>query len=455
MSTLAVAVLAAGKGTRMRNPLPKVLHPLAGAPLLAHVLARVAALRPTVTVLVVGADGGAVATEARRWLPELRVAVQDPPLGTGHAVSVALAELPAAGTLLVVYGDTPFLRRETLADLVAERERTGGAVTVLGIEPEDRTGYGRLRLDADGRLEAIVEERHASRELLERAPCNSGVMAVDLAVARELVPALPLRREKGEVYLTDLVAEARRRGLACSWLRGAAEEGLGVNSQAELAALEARFQARARAEAMDRGVVLTAPDTVHFAWDTELEPGVRVEPYVVFGGGVRAGSGAVIRSFSHLEGVHLAAGAVVGPFARLRPGTRVGEGARIGNFVEVKNATLGPGAKANHLSYLGDAEIGAGANVGAGTITCNYDGFAKHRTVIGEGAFVGSNTALVAPVEIGARAIVGAGSTVTRPVPEEAVVVARARERVLENRAPELRERFGRRKERGARPKGT
>jgi bifunctional UDP-N-acetylglucosamine pyrophosphorylase/glucosamine-1-phosphate N-acetyltransferase len=455
MTSLAVAVLAAGRGTRMKNALPKVLHPLGGAPLIAHVLRTVAGLAPHRIVLVVAADGDAVTAAARRVVPEVRVAIQDPPLGTGHAVLQALPELPAEGTLLVVYGDTPLLRPETLTALAAAREREGAAVAVLGISPEDRTGYGRLRLDRAGRLVAIVEERHADAELLRDAPCNSGVMALDLAVAGELLAALPLRPEKGEYYLTDIVALARRRGLVCTWLPGAAEEGIGVNSQAELAALEARFQARARARALDAGVVLTSPETVHFAFDTDLAPGVQVEPYVVFGPGVRAEAGAVVRSFSHLEGVHLAAGAVVGPFARLRPGTRVGEGARIGNFVEVKNTVLGPGAKANHLTYLGDAEVGPGANIGAGTITCNYDGFGKYRTRIGEGAFIGSNTALVAPVEIGDGAIVGAGSTVTTDVPGQAVVVARARERILEDRARELRERFRRRKEQGSRRGGT
>lgn len=455
MKPLAVAVLAAGRGTRMKNALPKVLHPLGGAPLLAHVLRTVTALAPRRLVLVVSADSEAVVAAARAIVPELRVAVQDPPLGTGHAVLQALPELPAEGTLLIVYGDTPLLRTETLVALVAARERDGAAVTVLGIEPEDRTGYGRLQLDAAGRLLAIVEERHADPELLRHAPCNAGVMALDRAVAGPLLSDLPLRPEKGEYYLTDIVALAHQRGLACSWIRGDAEEGLGVNSQAELAALEARFQARARARALDSGVIMPSPETVHFAFDTELAAGVQVEPYVVFGPGVRAEAGAVVRSFSHLEGVHLAAGAVIGPFARLRPGTRIGAGARIGNFVETKNAVLGPGAKANHLTYLGDAEVGAGANIGAGTITCNYDGFGKYRTRIGEGAFIGSNTALVAPVEIGQGAIVGAGSTVTKDVPDQAVVVARARESIYPGRAAELRARLRRRKEERSRSSGT
>lgn len=447
MKPLAVAVLAAGRGTRMKNALPKVLHPLGGAPLLAHVLRTVTALAPCRIVLVVAADSEAVVAVAQSIVPELRVVVQDPPLGTGHAVLQALPELPAEGTLLIVYGDTPLLRAETLTRLVAARERDGATVTVLGIEPEDRTGYGRLKLDAIGRLVAIVEERHADPELLRDAPCNAGVMALDCAVAHSLLAELPLRPEKGEYYLTDIVALAHQRGLVCSWLRADAEEGLGVNSQAELAALEARFQARARARALDLGVIMPSPETVHFAFDTELAPGVRIEPYVVFGPGVQVEAGAVVRSFSHLEGVHLAAGAEVGPFARLRPGTRIGAGARIGNFVETKNAVVGPGAKANHLTYLGDAEVGAGANIGAGTITCNYDGFGKYRTRIGERAFIGSNTALVAPVEIGDGAIVGAGSTVTKDVPGEAVVVARARECIHPGRARELRARLRRRKE--------
>lgn len=455
MAAIAVAVLAAGRGTRMRNALPKVLHPLAGAPLLAHVLRSVSRLAPARTVLVVAADGQAVSETARRILPGITVVVQDPPLGTGDAVRRALPELPEAGTLLVVYGDTPLLRPETLQALVLSRERSGAAVAVLGIEPEDRSGYGRLRVDAQGGLLAIVEEREADATLLAAAPCNAGVMALDLACARELLEQLPRHRDKGEYYLTDMVALARRLGRSCIWIRGATEEGLGVNSQAELAALEARFQARARASALDRGVVMPAPETVFFAFDTELEAGVRVEPYVVFGPGVRAEAGAVIRSFSHLEGAYLEAGAEVGPFARLRPGTRVGAGARIGNFVETKNARLGRGAKANHLTYLGDAEVGARANIGAGTITCNFDGFGKYETRIGEDAFIGSHTALVAPVTVGAGAIVGAGSTITVDVPAEAVAVARARERILEHRAPELRERFRRRKREGSRADGS
>jgi bifunctional UDP-N-acetylglucosamine pyrophosphorylase / glucosamine-1-phosphate N-acetyltransferase len=444
---LSVTVLAAGRGTRMRNPLPKVLHPLAGRTLIGHVLEAARALAPERTVVVLAPGMDEVAAEARRSPLRPAVAIQEPQLGTGHALTAALPALPAEGTVLVLYGDTPLIRPETLARLVAAREEADAAVAVLGMRPPDPAGYGRLRQEGDDLVE-IVEERHADPELRRDGVSNSGVMALDAARLRELLGAVPLRPEKNEHYLTDVVALAARRGWPCRTVEGPWEEGVGVNSQAQLADAMRLLQIRLRGRALEAGVIMPAPETVYLAADTDLAPGAVVEPYVVFGPGVRVGAGAVVHAFSHLEGATVAAGAGVGPFARLRPGTEVGEGARVGNFVEAKNATLRAGAKANHLTYLGDATVGEGANVGAGTITCNYDGFAKHRTEIGAGAFVGSNTALVAPVSVGAGAVVGAGSTITADVPADALAVARGQQATREGYAPRLRDRLRQRKQR-------
>jgi bifunctional UDP-N-acetylglucosamine pyrophosphorylase / glucosamine-1-phosphate N-acetyltransferase len=443
---LSVTVLAAGKGTRMRNPLPKVLHPLAGRTLIGHVLHAAAELAPShsVVVLAPGMDG--VAAEVRRSRLQPRVAVQEPQLGTGHALQSALPELPREGTILVLYGDTPLIRAETLRALVAAREDVGAAVAVLGMRPPDPAGYGRLRFAGQDLVE-IVEERHAEPELKRSGISNSGVMAVDAARLPALLEAVPLRPEKGEYYLTDAVGLAVARGWACLAIEGPAEEGLGVNSQAQLAEVGQIVQRRLRERALAQGVIMPAPETVFLAADTEIGPGALIEPHVVFGPGVRVGPEAVIHAFSHLEKAVVAKGAEIGPFARLRPGSEIGEGAKIGNFVETKNTRLAPGAKANHLTYLGDTVVGAKANIGAGTITCNYDGFGKYPTQIGAGAFIGSNTALVAPVTIGAEAIVAAGSVVTRDVPDDGFAVARARQETREQRAGWLRERFRRRKQ--------
>ncbi len=430
----------------MRNARPKVLHPLGGRPLLDHVLATARALQPAAMAVVLDPRSQEVAAHLRRICPKAGIVWQDPPAGTGDAVRQALPVLGDAATLLVLYGDTPLLRPQTLHALRACRAERDAAAVVLAFRPQYPEGYGRLRLDAAGRLLEIVEERHAEPELLASAACNSGVMLLDLARAREPLAALPLRPEKGEYYLTDIIAALVAGGHPCAVVEAAPEEALGVNSQQELARLERIFQERRRRALLQAGVIMPAPETVFLAFDTEIAAGAMIEPHVVFGPGVRIGEGAVVRSFSHLEGAVVAAGAMVGPFARLRPGSRIGEGARVGNFVETKNLDLGAGAKANHLAYLGDATVGAGANIGAGTITCNYDGFAKHRTEIGAGAFIGSNSALVAPLRIGAEAIVGAGSTITRDVPARAVAVARGSQQVKPERAPELRQRFARRR---------
>ena len=439
---LCVTVLAAGKGTRMRNALAKVLHPLAGRPLIEHVLRTAGELGPARAVVVLAPGMDDVAAAVARAAPAAKVVVQEPQLGTGHALRCARAELPErGGTVLVLFGDTPLLTAATLRALVAAREAADAAVAVLGIRPADPTGYGRLRVEGGGRLVGIVEDRHADAALKAEAPCNAGVMAFDAARLGALLDGLALRPGQDECYLTDAVALAAARGWACVAVAGAAEEGMGVNSQAQLAEAAAILQRRLRARALAAGAVMPAPETVQLAADTEIGPGAVVEPYVVFGPGVKVGAGAVVRSFCHLERAVLAPRAEIGPFARLRPGSEIGEGAKVGNFVETKNTRLAPGAKANHLSYLGDAEVGAKANVGAGTITCNYDGFRKHPTRIGAGAFVGSNTALIAPVAVGDAAIVAAGSVVTRDVPGDALAIARPAQENRPGAAGRLRER--------------
>ena len=444
-SALCVTVLAAGKGTRMRNPLAKVLHPLAGRSLIEHVLANVAELSPERTVLVLADGMEEVAAVARRAPDTPTIVIQEPQLGTGHALQAALPALPTVGTVLVVYGDTPLLAASTLARLVAAREVAGAAVAVLGMRPSEPEGYGRLQVE-EGRLVAIVEERDADPVLRREAACNSGVMAFDATRLAELLAGLTLHQDKGEYYLTDTVALAVARGWACVAIEGPAEEGLGVNSQQQLASARELLQRRLRARLMDQGAILHAPDTLQLCVDAEVAPGAVIEPYVIMGPGVRIGAGAVIRGFSHLEGATVGEGAEIGPFARLRRGTVVEAGARVGNFVETKNTRLEAGAKANHLSYLGDTVVGAAANVGAGTISCNYDGFTKSATRIGAGAFIGSNTALVAPVTVGERAIVAAGSTVTADVPADGFAVARARQTTREHGAERVRERLRARK---------
>jgi bifunctional UDP-N-acetylglucosamine pyrophosphorylase/glucosamine-1-phosphate N-acetyltransferase len=444
---LCVTVLAAGKGTRMCNPLPKVLHPLAGRTLLEHVLAHAAELAPARTVLVLAQGMDEVAAVAARSPAAPEVLIQEPQLGTGHALKVAQPALPREGTVLVVFGDTPLLGAATMRRLVEVREARDAAVAVLGMRPADAAGYGRLAIEG-GRLTAIVEDHEASDALKNHALCNSGVMAFAADRLPALLAALTVRREKGEYYLTDTVADAVARGWPCVAVEGPAEEGLGVNSQEQLAQARELLQRELRRRQLEAGVILEAPDTLQLCADTEIGPGAVIEPYVVLGPGVRIGAGARIHSFSYLERSTVAEGAEIGPFARLRPGSDVGARAKVGNFVETKNTRIEPGAKASHLSYLGDTTVGAGANIGAGTITCNYDGFGKYPTRIGAGAFIGSNTALVAPVSVGAGAIVAAGSTITHDVPDDGFAVARARQDTHERRAELLRERL-RRKKRG------
>jgi len=445
-SNLAVVVLAAGLGTRMRSRRPKVLHEVAGRPLIGHAVASLAHLAPAKTVLVIGPGMQAVAEAARAAAPKLALtsAVQRDRRGTGHAVLQAKAALSGfRGDVLIVVGDAPLIRPQTLKQLVSAR-RDGAAVAVLAMDLRDPADYGRMVTGPDDSLERIVEARDATD--VERAItlCNGGIIAADSGVLFELLARVRPDNAKREYYLTDIVSLARAAGRRCTWTEAPAEELIAVNTRAELAAAEAAMQARLRADAMANGATLIDPASVWFCHDTVLGQDVTVGPGVVFGPGVRVADGAEIRAFCHLEGVRIGPGAVVGPFARLRPGAEIGAEAHVGNFVEVKNARLGAGAKANHLAYIGDARVGAGANIGAGTITCNYDGVAKHETAIGEGAFIGSNSTLIAPLRVGARAVVAGGSTITENVPADALVFGRARQAMKKGGARVLRARLKR-----------
>lgn len=437
----AAVILAAGHGTRMRSTKPKVLHAIAGRPMLAWSIALAQASGAERVVVVHAKDAEAVAAEAAQ--AGCATAVQHPPQGTGDAVKAAAEALASFdGPAVVLFADTPLISPETIERVFAALEG-GASVAVLGFEPEEPGAYGRLVLAADGGLDRIVEAKDASPDERAVRLCNSGVLAADARLLFELLGEVTNDNASGEYYLTDVVALARKRGLPAAAVRAEEDEVMGVNSRAHLAAAEAAFQARRRAELMEAGVTLRAPETVFFAHDTEIAADVEIAPNVVFGPGTRVETGARIEAFSHIEGATVRAGATVGPFARLRPGADVGEKAKVGNFVELKKATLGAGAKASHLTYLGDVEVGAGANVGAGTITCNYDGYAKHKTVIGAGAFIGSDTAIVAPVTIGARAITGAGSVITKDVPADALAVARGKQRAVDGWAIAFRRKNG------------
>ena len=408
----AAIILAAGQGTRMKSALPKVLHPVGGRAMLDHAIDAAEALGCERIVVVVGAHSPEVRDHVVKRLGEDAIAVQDPPLGTGHAVRCAEAVLgDFVGQVVVTYGDVPLLRAVDIEPVFA----ASGGVSVIGFEARDPGAYGRLVMQGEA-LAAITEAKEASPEVLALTTCNSGVMAAPTGLLFALLAEVRNDNAKGEFYLTDVVELARKRGEPTRAVMAAEDAVMGVNAQAELAVAEALFQKVQRETFLAAGVTMSAPDTVHFSYDTEIGGGTTIEPYVVFGPGAKIASGARIRSFSHVEGATVAAGAEVGPYARLRPGADLGENAKVGNFVEVKNVTMGAGAKANHLAYLGDGDVGARANIGAGTIFCNYDGFFKHRTTVGEGAFIGSNSALVAPVTIGAGAMVGSGSVITRDV---------------------------------------
>src|SRR5271166_2668164 len=417
-SCLAI-VLAAGEGTRMRSARPKVLHSIAGRSLLAHALAAVGEAGVTATAVVIGPGQKAVAAEARRISPGAQCFVQGERRGTAHAVLAAKSAIESQpDDILIVYGDTPLIRPATLKRLRAALA-ANAAVAVLGFRPADPTGYGRLIL-VGGKLIAIREEADASASERAIDLCNGGIMALAGAQALAIMERIGAHNRKGEYYLTDAVAIAREMKLNAVAVEVEEDDVRGINTKSQLAEAEAVAQQRLRQAALDAGVTFVAPETVFLCADTKFGKDVVVERYVVFGEKVTVEDGAVIHSFSHLVGAHVGKGASVGPFARLRPGAQLGEGAHIGNFVEIKAAVIEAGAKANHLSYIGDAFVGANANIGAGTITCNYDGTDKHQTRIGKGAFIGSNSALVAPVEIGDGAYIGSGSVITENVPANA-----------------------------------
>ena len=422
----ALVILAAGQGTRMNSELPKVLHPLGGAPLVVHAMDAGGALAPDRTVVVVG-HGSAQVERAVLAHDDTAICVtQAEQLGTGHAVLQAASALEGfEGDVIVLYGDTPFISEDTLARMLAAR--ASHDIVVLGFEAADPGRYGRLVMEGD-RLDRIVEAKDATPEELAIGLCNSGLMAADAATLMDLLAEVGNDNASGEYYLTDVPAIAATKGLTATAVTCDESETLGINTRAELAGAEALFQQRKRAEVLEGGVTMTAPDTVYFAHDTWIGRDVMIEPHVVFGPGVTVENGATIRAFSHLEGCHLGARVTVGPYARLRPGAELGNDARIGNFVEVKAAEIGEGAKVNHLSYIGDADIGECSNIGAGTITCNYDGVFKHRTTIGRDVFVGSNTMLVAPVSVGDGAMTGSGSVITSDVPAGDLGLARAKQ---------------------------
>jgi bifunctional UDP-N-acetylglucosamine pyrophosphorylase/glucosamine-1-phosphate N-acetyltransferase len=437
---IAAIILAAGMGTRMKSDLHKVLHPIAGRPMLLHLIDSVQALAPERVVVVAGARREQV--EAAIAPHGVRAAIQADQLGTGHAVQQAADALAGfAGDVLILYGDVPLVSTDTMRRML-DRLRGDGdpSIVVLGFRPSDPGAYGRVIADADGRIEKMVEFKDASPEERAETLCNSGLMAARSADMFRLLDQVTNDNAAGEYYLPDVVMLAAKEGRSSVVIETDAEEVAGVNSRAELAAVDASWQAKRRVRAMAEGATLVDPATVWFSFDTIVGRDVLIEPNVFFGPGVSIADGATIRGFSHIEGATIGTAAEVGPYARLRPGAVLGEKSKVGNFVEVKKAVLGKGAKANHLTYLGDAEIGAGANIGAGTITCNYDGFFKYKTVIGEGAFIGSNSALVAPVTIGAGAIVGAGSTVTKDVEADALRLVRPDQQTKPGWAKRFRE---------------
>lgn len=438
----AAIILAAGQGTRMKSPLPKVLHPVAHRAMLDHAIDAAEGLGCARIIVVVGTHSPEVRAHVVKRLGKAAIAVQDPPLGTGHAVRAAEQALAGFdGDVVVTYGDVPLLKA---ADI--EPVFNAGGVTVIGFEARDPGAYGRLILDGDA-LTAITEAKEASPEVLAVTACNSGVMAAPADLLFALLADVRNDNAKGEYYLTDVVELTRKAGHPTRAVFAAEDAVMGVNSQAELAQAEALFQTVQRETFLAAGVTMSAPDTVHFAWDTQVGGGTVIEPYVVFGPGAVIEGGARIRSFSHVEGARVASGAEVGPYARLRPGADLAENVRIGNFVEIKNVKMAAGAKANHLAYLGDGSVGARANIGAGTIFCNYDGFNKAQTQVGAGAFVGSNSSLVAPVVIGDGAIVASGSVITEDVPADALAFGRARQTLKPDAGAAFREKARARKD--------
>ncbi|HEX5213478.1 MAG TPA: bifunctional UDP-N-acetylglucosamine diphosphorylase/glucosamine-1-phosphate N-acetyltransferase GlmU [Pseudolabrys sp.] len=436
--TCLAIVLAAGEGTRMRSTLPKVLHAVGGRPLIAHVLGAAIKAGGGDIAVVVGPGHDVVAREVRALAPKAKIFKQTNRRGTAHAVLAARKALRGKpDDVLVMFGDTPLVRPQVLSELRGALSR-GAAVAVLGFRPANPAGYGRL-ITRGSELLAIVEDRDATAEQRRITLCNGGLMALAGKSALEMLDCIDNNNSKAEFYLTDAVAIARAMGLKAVAIETGEDDMRGINTKAQLAETEAVLQRRLRAAALEAGVTMAAPETVFLCVDTKFGKDVTIEPNVVFGPGVTVGDGATIRAFSHLEGARVGKGARVGPFARLRPGADLGADVHIGNFVEVKEATIGDGAKANHLAYIGDAKVGSDANIGAGTITCNYDGAAKHRTEIGKNAFIGSNSSLVAPVKIGVGAYVGSGSVVTRNVPDGALTLERSEQRIKPGWAKRLR----------------
>ena len=437
-SSLTV-VLAAGEGTRMRSSVPKVLHPVAGQPMLIHVLRAVPKGDGAALAVVVGPGHEAVEQAVRRVRPEAMTFVQRDRLGTAHAVLAAREAIArGADDLLVAFGDTPLISAATFERLRAPLQN-GAALAVLGFRAADPTGYGRLLMEGD-RLVAIREHADATPEQRKITLCNAGVMAFDGRKALEIIDQIGNANSKGEYYLVDAVSIVRNLGLEAVVIETSEDEVRGINDKAQLAEAEGVMQARLRKAALDAGVTLIAPETVFLAADTTFGKDVTIEPFVVIGPGVSIADGAVVHSFSHIVQSSIGRGALVGPYARLRPGTSLGDGAKIGNFVETKAAILEAGVKVNHLSYIGDTHVGARTNIGAGTITCNYDGFAKHKTTIGKGAFIGTNSSLVAPVNIGDGAYIGSGSVITKDVPDDALAVERSPQTNREGGATRIRE---------------
>lgn len=435
--SVGVIVLAAGKGTRMKSNLHKVLHPVGGHAMIKHLLDTVSTLSPERSTIVVGADKA----QLEAALTGVDFAVQEPQLGTGHAVMAAKESFAGfAGDVLILYGDVPLIRGSTLqAMLDARRSKAAPAAVVLGFTPSDPAAYGRLVKSDEGILNRIVEFKDASADERRITLCNSGVMCVDGAKLFNFLEKLNADNAAGEYYLTDLVEIANKAGERVLVVEASETEVCGVNSRSDLAYAESIFQDRMREQAMAAGATLIDPTSVYFSHDTVVGRDVLIEPNVVFGTGVVIEDGVTVKAFSHFEGAKISSGAVVGPYARLRPGANIGVGAKIGNFVEIKKSDIEAGAKVSHLSYIGDTRVGENANIGAGTITCNYDGYNKFKTEIGAGAFIGSNTALVAPVTIGDGAIIGAGSVITNDVIGDSLAVTRAQQKVIEGWAAKFR----------------
>ncbi len=437
---IAVVILAAGKGTRMKSPVPKVLHKVAGKSLIAYIVELASSLKPERIITVISPDLAEVADEVKRINDKSIFVIQKKQLGTGDALKSSLLELKDFnGVVLVLYGDTAFLSLQTLQKILKKLETSKAAISLLAFTPNDPGKYGRLVLNELGELESIVEYADASKKEHRIKLCNSGVMAIDGRILPELLADINDNNAKGEYYLTDIISAAKKKRLGCCFVECNENEVMGVNSQMERAKAEEVMQDKLRSKAMENGVNLIAPETVFFSHDTEIESGVIIHPYVVFGSKVKICQGAEIKSFSHIEGAEIKKNAVIGPFARIRPDSIIEEDAKIGNFVEIKKSKIGKGAKINHLSYIGDTLVGNKSNIGAGTITCNYDGFNKHQTRIGENSFIGSNTTIISPIKIGKNVIVGAGTIITEDIEDDSLALGERSQKNISKGAEKFR----------------